>query len=263
MAREPISPELVLIDPELARPPDELETVMIDSPNSLDAEPKPSIETLMFNAGLIDADQLGELVRDAVVAQRPVAALALERSLVTPQALDTLLAQTRAAAQPATQPADRPAAPEQPAVEQAAPAEPVPLQPDPDPEPPLPPAAVAPVLTIPPVHPQPAPAQPAAVVVAAAPTVEVAVAPEPAVEPTPLHAVAPVDEAAPCFEILVRLTNGEAVRAGEAASREAAEQLGRSTADHFRDAAEWPLVGGRFLRPDLVVSVDVVRRLED
>jgi hypothetical protein len=263
VARAPISPELVLIDPELARPPDELETVMIDSPNSLDVEPKPSIETLMFNAGLIDADQLGELVRDAVVAQRPVAALALERSLVTPQALDTLLAQTRAAEQPDVQPEAQPATPEQPAVEQAAPAEPVPLQPDPDPEPPLPPAAVAPVLTIPPVHPQPAPAQPAAVVVAAAPNVEVAVAPEPAVEPTPLHAVAPVDEAAPCFEILVRLTNGEAVRAGEATSRDAAEQLGRSTADRFRDAAEWPLVGGRFLRPDLVVSVDVVRRLED
>ena len=266
MPREPISPELALIDPGLAHPPDELETVMIDSPNTQQTDERPSLETLMFKAGLIDADQLGELVRDAVVAQRPVAALAIERSLVTPKAIETLLAQAGEAA-------------EQPAPE-----------PIPEPEPVLlAPAELAPTVPAPFV-PQPVP-----VVAVAAPAVEpaaepetqpelephIALAPEAApvavpADPILLHAVPvePVDAApvepleapqpAPAaFEVLVVLTTGETVRAGATDSRDAAEQLARATARRFADATEWPLLGGRFIRPDVVVSVDVVRRLED
>jgi hypothetical protein len=265
--REPISPELALIDPELAHPPDELETVMIDSPNVQQTDERPSLETLMFKAGLIDADQLGALVRAAGVAQRPVAALAIERSLVTPKAIETLLAQAgEAEGQAAPEPAPEP--------------EPVPLAPAE-----LVPTVPAPVPFVP---------QPVQVVAAAAPAVEPAPEPEPRTEtephialaaetapaavvadPVPLHAVPaePVDAepveapqpapAAAAFEVLVRLTTGESVRAGAVDSRDAAEQLARSTARRFADATEWPMLGGRFVRPDVVVSVDVVRRLED
>lgn len=264
MPREPISPELALIDPELAHPPDELETVMIDSPNTQQTDERPSLETLMFKAGLIDADQLGELVRDAVVAQRPVAALAIERSLVTPKAIETLLAQAgEAAEQPAPEPAPQP--------------EPVPLAPaelaPTVPFVPQPVPVVAVAATV--VEPEPEPQLEPAPHITLAP--EAAAAAVPA-DPIPLHAVPvePVDAvpvepleapqpapAAAAFEVLVLLTTGETVRAGAADSRDAAEQVARSTARRFADATEWPLLGGRFIRPDVVVSVDVVRRLED
>jgi len=228
VAHSPISPELCLVDPGLARPADELETVMIDVPNSLEADSTPSIESLMFKAGLIDADQLGELVRDAVVAQRSVAALALERNLITAQALDILLAPNGGPNGAPTPVAVAPLS--------IPPVEPEP-QPEPEPEPEPLPAAAAPALNVadPPARPEP----------------------EPVSEPEPVPATA-----APAFEIVVRLTNGETVRAAEAPTRAAAEELGRSTAERLREAAEWPLVGGRFLRPELVVSVDLVRLLE-
>lgn len=231
MRREPISPELALIDPELAASLDEQETPMIDTPNPTQTADSPSIETLMFKAGLISADDLGELVRDAVVAQRPVAALAIERNLVTPRALELLLADTN----------EEPPAPE-----------PVVLEPAPEP-------LAPPVAPVPPVAPEP-PLAPAAVVPAPEPEPEQA---PPPVEPTPLHAVTPVDEQAAAYEILVRLTTGDTVRVGDADSRAHAEDVARSTARRFAESAEWPLVGGRCLRPDLVVSVDLVRKLED
>lgn len=238
MCREPISPELVLIDPELAASLDEQETPMIDTPNPTQTADSPSIETLMFKAGLISADDLGELVRDAVVAQRPVAALAIERNLVTPRALELLLADTN----------EEPPAPE-----------PVVLEPAPEP---LAPPVAPPVAPVPPVAPEPPLAPAAVAAVVPAPEPEPEQAPQP-VEPTPLHAVIPVDEQAAAYEILVRLTTGDTVRVGDAPSRADAEDVARSTARRFAEAAEWPLVGGRCLRPDLVVSVDLVRRLED
>jgi hypothetical protein len=273
--REPISPELALIDPELAHPPDELETVMIDSPNVQQTDERPSLETLMFKAGLIDADQLGELVRDAVVAQRPVAALAIERSLVTPKAIETLLAQAgEAAEQPAPEPASMPTPEPEPVL--LAPAELAPTIPFvPQPVPVV--AAAAAV-----VEPEPEPQLEPEPHIALAPDAEAAAVPA---DPIPLHAVAPAVHALPAqpvdvvpveplealqpapaaaaFEVLVLLTTGETVRAGAADSRDAAEQVARATARRFADATEWPLVGGRFVRPGVVVSVDIVRRLED
>lgn len=260
MPREPISPELALIDPELAHPPDELETVMIDSPNTQQTDERPSLETLMFKAGLIDADQLGELVRDAVVAQRPVAALAIERSLVTPRAIETLLAQAgEAAEQPAPEPTPEPTPEPEPVL--LAPAELAPTVPAPFVPQPVPVVAVA----APAVEPEPHIAfasEAAPVAVPADPILLHAVPVEP-VDAAPVEPLEAPQPAPAAFEVLVVLTTGETVRAGATDSRDAAEQLARATARRFADATEWPLLGGRFIRPDVVVSVDVVRRLED
>jgi hypothetical protein len=268
MRPEPISPELALVDPELARSANDVEAVMIDPLNQQQpapAESRPSIETVLFSAGLMSADDLGELVRDAVVAQRPVAALAVERNLVTPQVLQALLdqAQLGISLDEALGLADSAPAP----------------APAPDPAPAPPPVAVLP----PPVsavsYPEPAPAPPAPVPVPVAVPEPVSlpdpvVAPEPAPVPEPapapvLHAVAPVEEPAPepaaaaeAFEIVLRLTNGDAVRVGGAASVDAAEDVARSTAQRLAGSTEWPFLAGRCIRPDAVVSVDVLRRLE-
>jgi hypothetical protein len=115
------------------------------------------------------------------------------------------------------------------------------------------------------VEPEPEPVAPADPVTlhAVAPVVHAV-----PVEPVAVEAVEPLETpqpapAAAAFEVLVPLTTGETVRAGAADSRDAAEQLARATARRFADATEWPLVGGRFIRPDVVVSVDIVRGLED
>jgi hypothetical protein len=255
--REPISPELVLIDPELARSPHEQETVMTDLQNSTQTDAGPSIETLMFKAGLISADDLGELVRDAVVAQRPVAALAIERNLVSPRALETLLAQSRSEEEAPVPVGAAPSEPE-PLLEPVQLLDPVPIQPA---------ASFAPA---PVAEPLPAAVHAGPDEAAVEIETHIAVAPDPApvaapehVEPTPLHVVEPLAEAGQAFEVLVRLANGQTSCAGRAISRDAAEELARTTAQRFHDGREWPLVGGRCIRPDVVISVDVVRKLED
>jgi len=60
--------------------------------NGSPAQSPPSVEALLFGAGAISADQLGELVRDAVLSERPVAALALERGFANAEMLKTLFA---------------------------------------------------------------------------------------------------------------------------------------------------------------------------
>ena len=53
----------------------------------------PSLEGLLYAAGMVSADQLGELVRDAVLTQRPVAEIALERGFATVDVMEKLLGQ--------------------------------------------------------------------------------------------------------------------------------------------------------------------------
>lgn len=64
------------------------------------------------------------------------------------------------------------------------------------------------------------------------------------------------------FDVVVRLTNGERIGVARAPDATAAQTLAqefiRSLASS--DAANWPLVAGRFIRPDAIVSVDIVER---
>ncbi len=64
------------------------------------------------------------------------------------------------------------------------------------------------------------------------------------------------------FDVVVRLTNGERIEVATAPEATEAQTLAqdfiRSLASS--DATNWPLVAGRFIRPDAIVSVDIVER---
>ena len=60
--------------------------------------------------------------------------------------------------------------------------------------------------------------------------------------------------------IVVRLTNGDVVQAGTAANLDGARSLAHSIiAELDHPAGDRPRIGDRLVRPDAVVSVDVVR----
>jgi hypothetical protein len=59
--------------------------------------------------------------------------------------------------------------------------------------------------------------------------------------------------------VVVRLTDGDHVLAGTFPHAEQAHELARKLQNGFGQSdAVWPLVEGRYLRPDAVVSIDVV-----
>src|SRR5438552_2236095 len=93
MLEQPISPELAMIDPLDAR-----REAGTAGPSAMAEASSMSVEALLFQAGLITADQLGELVRDSVVLNRPAAEVALERGLVSSAALQEVLAKASAPA---------------------------------------------------------------------------------------------------------------------------------------------------------------------
>ena len=60
--------------------------------------------------------------------------------------------------------------------------------------------------------------------------------------------------------VVVRLTDGDVLQVGAAPNRDGALALARSiVAELERPAGEWPLVGDRLVRPESVLSVDVLR----
>ena len=109
--------------------------------------------------------------------------------------------------------------------------------------------------------PAPTPAPPAV------PVTEPEAAIEPVVE-TVVEAeaeiVAPEPEPAPAdttgaFMVAIRLTNGELIAAGQAGDADMAEALAQAVvADLATQGDSWPRVGGRYLRPETILSVDIV-----
>jgi hypothetical protein len=83
-------------------------------------------------------------------------------------------------------------------------------------------------------------------------------APEPKLEvapPPPAEVAAPVAH----FRVAVRLTTGELVTAGEADDADGAEALAQVVVADVATADEsWPYVSGRNIRPETIVSVDIV-----
>jgi len=60
--------------------------------------------------------------------------------------------------------------------------------------------------------------------------------------------------------VVIRLADGELVQVGTAPNRDSAMTLARSVICEIEaPTGEWPLVNDRLLRPDAIVSVDVVR----
>jgi hypothetical protein len=126
-------------------------------------------------------------------------------------------------------------------------------------------AAPTPVVTPEPVEPVSVPeAEPIQTVqvVEAAPLLQpepVAAPPVPAVEPEP---AAPPEAVAPAssWGVEVRLTNDERIEIGVHPTHEDALEAARAVVVQASasDQGSWPFVAGRFLRPDAIVSVDLV-----
>ena len=59
-------------------------------------------------------------------------------------------------------------------------------------------------------------------------------------------------------EVLVRLTDGDIVLVGRFADPEEAKEAAEALVESLSDGEQrWPFVGGRFLRPAAIVSIDV------
>ena len=82
---------------------------------------------------------------------------------------------------------------------------------------------------------------------------------EPPLSPTPVGAASP---SAPLDQrrVVIRLRDGETILVGGAPSYERALVLAQKTiADLTVREGEWPMLGDRFINPDAIVSVDVLR----
>jgi hypothetical protein len=59
--------------------------------------------------------------------------------------------------------------------------------------------------------------------------------------------------------VVVRLTDGEVLQIGTAPNRDSALVLARTLIAEIEEpGGEWPLVGDRILRPESIVSVDIL-----
>ena len=160
---------------------------------------------------------------------------------------------------PEPQPQSEPAADPEPVLEPAAMVEPLrALAPVPAPEPlPAPePIASPEPAPLPEPTPPPAPYPPAAAQPEAEPEPEPAPdTPEPVVPETPVAEA----ESTTLWRVLIRLTNGERVDAGDFPDPEAAKQHAKSLITQVAEAeqGDWPFISGRFLKPDTIVSVDI------
>jgi len=169
-------------------------------------------------------------------------------------------------------PAPAPVAPAEPEPVPAVELQTIPLMAPADPEPAPEPAALEPVVELPAIAPESAPEPVAAV------EPEPVVEPEPFVAPPAELAPEPVAEIAPEpvsvpeleelfapkrateFRVVVRLKEGDGVEVGSFRDFGTAMEGAQEVIEQFSTAAEgqWPFYAGRFIRPDLIVSVDVV-----
>jgi hypothetical protein len=99
------------------------------------------------------------------------------------------------------------------------------------------------------------------------------VAPAPMPEPAPLR-LAPPLESAPAHEpespvgsatvrVVIRLSNNDRVDAAVVGDPRAAKAQAQALIRYIagKDGSDWPYVGGRFLKPDAIVSVDLIEQI--
>lgn len=84
---------------------------------------------------------------------------------------------------------------------------------------------------------------------------------EPPVSPTVIGAEERDDSVLDQRRVVVRLRDGETILVGGSRSYEDALVLAQRTILKLADVAEgdWPMLGDRFINPDAIVSVDVLR----
>ena len=78
--------------------------------------------------------------------------------------------------------------------------------------------------------------------------------------PAPAEPELPVNGSqAGAFRVVVRLSDGDGVEVGEFRDFGTAMQGAQEVIDQFSHSnGSWPFYAGRFIRPDLIISVDVV-----
>ncbi|MDQ3067485.1 MAG: hypothetical protein M3R12_10100 [Actinomycetota bacterium] len=83
---------------------------------------------------------------------------------------------------------------------------------------------------------------------------------EPPVSPVAIGAV-PSSTVPEQRRVVIRLRDGETILVGGAPNYERALVLAQKTIARLNDVdeGEWPMLGDRFLNPDAIVSVDVLR----
>ena len=84
---------------------------------------------------------------------------------------------------------------------------------------------------------------------------------EPPVSPTPVGREERERPASDQRRVVVRLRDGETILIGGSPSYEDALVLAQKTILELGDVGEgeWPMLGDRFINPDAIVSVDVLR----
>jgi hypothetical protein len=188
-----------------------------DAPAAADT---PSLESQLLRMRLVTPDQIASAMREEAETGRPIAEIVVANGWVSADDLARLQGADAAPAAPAVAPAPEPVvAPPVAAV-------------------PAPPAPVEP--------PAPAPA----------------LAPEPAPAPVPAPDPAPVAPAAAAHtgvgaRVLVRLENGERIQVGQFDGFEDAKARARGLMAELGQAAEWPFLSGRYVRPEAIVSIDI------
>lgn len=247
--------------------------VPLDAPAVVDASP----ETLLFRAELLSPDQLGELVQERVVSGRPVEEIVVERGWLDAATVARVLS-AGAAIVPALEPHPDPFAlpvaehPAEPLRVAAASFEPMPEQQFVAAEPPSDPFAPSMQhVTVEPVMPEIASfaipvanapvetAQPEVASFVLEPTVL-----EPTVlEPVVLEPVAQEQAAEPSsggveFRVSIRFVGNDCVEIASFADAVEAKTAAHALVAQLSSApSDWPFVGGRFVRPDAVLSVDI------
>jgi hypothetical protein len=231
-------------------------------------------------------------VEPVAVEPAPVEPVAIEPLVVEPVVVEPLTVEPLAQPEPVQPMVVPPPTPEPVAFQ---PEPPVAYEPPPAPEPvavepvveeppaPMPPAEVAEPMAEPTfvavaeptpeptavtepeaVEPQPVVAEPvlltpvvAEVVAEAAPTYD-RVAEEQAAQEPDAHAGQELPSAL-SYDVSLRLTDGERVPIGSFGEPEKAREYARDVVKHLSDESEgWPFFSGRFMRPDTIISVDIV-----
>lgn len=212
------------------------------------------LQALLVRSGALTIEQLSEALRVNVATGRNVEEIAVERGWVTAEQVAQLVAAKEAVAPSAPVaevPAPPPVAPAPapaPAPEPVQAVQPVPVQPLP----------VQPIETVQPAQAAP---QPAAQYAAPAPTPPMP-APEAAVAPAPGEQPSHAEKSVGVF---LNLTDGQRVWVGRFGSEEAAERRAQEVIQAFirPEPGVWPRFGGRFVRPEAVVSVELSKRRDD
>ena len=244
LSQPPLSPAserpapLPTSEPEPAPAPAPPEPVAVEA----DPNAPGMLERKLLQFGLVTMDQLGEAMREEAATGRPVAGILIERGWVTQEQIAQLFEPVAPlAAEPVAAPAPAAVAelPPEPAPEPSFLDE-IPADPAPVPEPAPAPAPVAP----------PAPE----------PVVAEVVHPEP-VHPA-AHDLAPnakvPNPSSLAFHLYIRLSTGERIDANVFDdlndARLHAEDLVKKLSSNSH---VWPHFGGRYIRPEAIISIDV------